>query len=216
MTILISCGEPAGIGPEVAAKAWAALKEDLALAWIGDPRASACRHSGGRDRRPGGGGLGLPLSHAGAGARFRRRGPAWRRQSRPCRPCGRGDLGRGGAGDGGPGAGDLHRAHPQAGAGRWRGLCLSRPYRVSGRAGRRAARGDDAGGRWPQGGAGDHPHRAGRGAGRADRRGHRRDHPPDRMPACGATSASPRRASPWPGSTPMRARAARWAARRSR
>ncbi len=37
MTILISCGEPAGIGPEVAAKAWAALRDDLALAWIGDP-----------------------------------------------------------------------------------------------------------------------------------------------------------------------------------
>ena len=35
--ILISCGEPAGIGPEVAAKAWAALRHDLPLIWIGDP-----------------------------------------------------------------------------------------------------------------------------------------------------------------------------------
>ncbi|SEQ24985.1 4-hydroxythreonine-4-phosphate dehydrogenase [Loktanella sp. DSM 29012] len=35
--IVISCGEPAGIGPEVAAKAWAALGRDMPLAWIGDP-----------------------------------------------------------------------------------------------------------------------------------------------------------------------------------
>ncbi|MBS1304145.1 4-hydroxythreonine-4-phosphate dehydrogenase PdxA [Loktanella sp. SALINAS62] len=35
--MVISCGEPAGIGPEVAAKAWAALRHDLPLAWIGDP-----------------------------------------------------------------------------------------------------------------------------------------------------------------------------------
>lgn len=37
MTIAISCGEPAGIGPEVAAKAWAALKNDIPMLWIGDP-----------------------------------------------------------------------------------------------------------------------------------------------------------------------------------
>lgn len=36
--IVISCGEPAGIGPEVAAKAWAALGSELPLLWIGDPR----------------------------------------------------------------------------------------------------------------------------------------------------------------------------------
>ncbi len=36
MTIVVSCGEPAGIGPEVAAKAWDALR--LPLLWIGDPR----------------------------------------------------------------------------------------------------------------------------------------------------------------------------------
>ncbi|MBR2574508.1 MAG: 4-hydroxythreonine-4-phosphate dehydrogenase PdxA [Loktanella sp.] len=35
--IAISCGEPAGIGPEVAAKAWAALRHDLPIVWIGDP-----------------------------------------------------------------------------------------------------------------------------------------------------------------------------------
>ncbi|MBQ2263380.1 MAG: 4-hydroxythreonine-4-phosphate dehydrogenase PdxA [Loktanella sp.] len=35
--IAISCGEPAGIGPEVAAKAWAALRHDLPMVWIGDP-----------------------------------------------------------------------------------------------------------------------------------------------------------------------------------
>ena len=38
MTIAISCGEPAGIGPEVAAKAWHALRKDISLLWIGDPQ----------------------------------------------------------------------------------------------------------------------------------------------------------------------------------
>ena len=38
MTILISCGEPAGIGPEIAARAWAELQDEVVLAWIGDPR----------------------------------------------------------------------------------------------------------------------------------------------------------------------------------
>ena len=36
MTIVVSCGEPAGIGPEVAAKAWEATR--LPILWIGDPR----------------------------------------------------------------------------------------------------------------------------------------------------------------------------------
>ena len=36
--IVISCGEPSGIGPEVAAKAWAALGATCPLLWIGDPR----------------------------------------------------------------------------------------------------------------------------------------------------------------------------------
>jgi 4-hydroxythreonine-4-phosphate dehydrogenase len=35
MTIIISCGEPAGIGPEVAAKAWDTLRSPML--WIGDP-----------------------------------------------------------------------------------------------------------------------------------------------------------------------------------
>jgi 4-hydroxythreonine-4-phosphate dehydrogenase len=35
--IAISCGEPAGIGPEIVAKAWAALRDELRLIWIGDP-----------------------------------------------------------------------------------------------------------------------------------------------------------------------------------
>ncbi|NDV01627.1 4-hydroxythreonine-4-phosphate dehydrogenase PdxA [Pseudoroseicyclus tamaricis] len=37
MSLVVSCGEPAGIGPEVAAKAWAALGATLPFAWIGDP-----------------------------------------------------------------------------------------------------------------------------------------------------------------------------------
>ncbi|MFK7744138.1 MAG: 4-hydroxythreonine-4-phosphate dehydrogenase PdxA [Roseobacter sp.] len=36
--VVICCGEPAGIGPEVAAKAWATLKNDVPVAWMGDPR----------------------------------------------------------------------------------------------------------------------------------------------------------------------------------
>ncbi len=36
--LAMSCGEPAGIGPDVAAKAWAALRESLSFAWLGDPR----------------------------------------------------------------------------------------------------------------------------------------------------------------------------------
>lgn len=36
--IVISCGEPAGIGPEIAYKAWETLKDDIPLLWIGDVR----------------------------------------------------------------------------------------------------------------------------------------------------------------------------------
>ena len=36
--VAISCGEPAGIGPEIAAKAAVALKGEIPLLWIGDPR----------------------------------------------------------------------------------------------------------------------------------------------------------------------------------
>lgn len=34
--VALSCGEPAGIGPEIAAKAWQALRDDCAFFWIGD------------------------------------------------------------------------------------------------------------------------------------------------------------------------------------
>lgn len=36
--VAITCGEPAGIGPEVAAKAWDALKHSVPMFWVGDPR----------------------------------------------------------------------------------------------------------------------------------------------------------------------------------
>ena len=36
--VAVSCGEPAGIGPEIAQKAWDALRDDLPFVWIGDPR----------------------------------------------------------------------------------------------------------------------------------------------------------------------------------
>lgn len=35
--IALSCGEPAGIGPEIAVAAWDALRADLPFVWIGDP-----------------------------------------------------------------------------------------------------------------------------------------------------------------------------------
>ncbi len=35
--VAISCGEPAGIGPEIAVTAWAALRDEVPLLWIGDP-----------------------------------------------------------------------------------------------------------------------------------------------------------------------------------
>lgn len=35
--VALTCGEPAGIGPEIALKAWAALRSDCPFFWIGDP-----------------------------------------------------------------------------------------------------------------------------------------------------------------------------------
>lgn len=35
--IAISCGEPAGIGPEIAVAAWKALRGEVPMVWIGDP-----------------------------------------------------------------------------------------------------------------------------------------------------------------------------------
>ncbi|WP_293574152.1 4-hydroxythreonine-4-phosphate dehydrogenase PdxA [Phaeobacter sp.] len=36
--IALSCGEPAGIGPELAVKAWETLRDSCPFVWIGDPR----------------------------------------------------------------------------------------------------------------------------------------------------------------------------------
>ncbi len=36
--VVISCGEPAGIGPEIAAAAWKLLEGRVPMAWMGDPR----------------------------------------------------------------------------------------------------------------------------------------------------------------------------------
>ncbi len=36
--VLLTCGEPAGIGPEVAVRAWQALGGTIPLLWMGDPR----------------------------------------------------------------------------------------------------------------------------------------------------------------------------------
>ena len=37
LPIALSCGEPSGIGPEIAVKAWETLKGSLPFFWIGDP-----------------------------------------------------------------------------------------------------------------------------------------------------------------------------------
>ncbi|MBD0866407.1 MAG: 4-hydroxythreonine-4-phosphate dehydrogenase PdxA, partial [Rhodobacteraceae bacterium] len=36
--VALTCGEPAGIGPEIAVKAWAELRDSVPFFWIGDPR----------------------------------------------------------------------------------------------------------------------------------------------------------------------------------
>jgi 4-hydroxythreonine-4-phosphate dehydrogenase len=36
--IAVTCGEPAGIGPEIAYRAWQGIGDDIAMFWIGDPR----------------------------------------------------------------------------------------------------------------------------------------------------------------------------------
>lgn len=38
LPVVLSCGEPAGIGPEVTARAWAALSDQIPMVWLGDPR----------------------------------------------------------------------------------------------------------------------------------------------------------------------------------
>jgi 4-hydroxythreonine-4-phosphate dehydrogenase len=37
LPVALSCGDPSGIGPEIAVKAWRALGSDLPFVWIGDP-----------------------------------------------------------------------------------------------------------------------------------------------------------------------------------
>ncbi len=37
MTVAISCGEPAGIGPEIVSAAWKHLRSKIPMLWIGDP-----------------------------------------------------------------------------------------------------------------------------------------------------------------------------------
>jgi 4-hydroxythreonine-4-phosphate dehydrogenase len=36
--IALSCGDPSGIGPEIAVAAWARLRQDCPFVWLGDPR----------------------------------------------------------------------------------------------------------------------------------------------------------------------------------
>lgn len=36
--VALTCGDPSGIGPEIAVKAWTLLRDDVPFFWIGDPR----------------------------------------------------------------------------------------------------------------------------------------------------------------------------------
>lgn len=36
--LVMSCGDPSGIGPEIALKAWEVLRDDVPFVWLGDPR----------------------------------------------------------------------------------------------------------------------------------------------------------------------------------
>ena len=36
--VVVTCGEPAGIGPEIAVGAWKALRDTVPMLWLGDPR----------------------------------------------------------------------------------------------------------------------------------------------------------------------------------
>lgn len=36
--VIVTCGEPAGIGPEIAVQAWEALRSSVPMVWLGDPR----------------------------------------------------------------------------------------------------------------------------------------------------------------------------------
>ena len=38
LPIALTCGDPAGVGPELSVKAWQKLGTQLAFFWIGDPR----------------------------------------------------------------------------------------------------------------------------------------------------------------------------------
>ena len=38
LPVALTCGDPAGIGPELAVKAWQALRDEVPFFWIGDPR----------------------------------------------------------------------------------------------------------------------------------------------------------------------------------
>lgn len=36
--VVVTCGEPAGIGPEIAVRAWEVLRSSVPMLWLGDPR----------------------------------------------------------------------------------------------------------------------------------------------------------------------------------
>ena len=238
---LLTCGDPAGIGPEVVVPGLGGARRPRrgrGCGWSREPelladvlarrRAHATARAGrGRaadDRRPSD-----AANAPGRGLRTRARSPGQqvaagvidgRRRQRPRRPCGRGGVRRGAGGL----AGDRHRPAPQGGAA-CRRLRRARPHRIA-RAGLRAARRrgvDDALAaapsrrRRPTGGLGVvHAtlHESLRTGGRPAL-----DAAASWRPACGSARCSPpssagRRGSPWPRSIRMAAKAGSSATRR--
>ena len=162
--VALTCGEPAGIGPEIAVAAWRALGADLPFFLIGDPAhlPEGAPHVV-MDPRRGRGGLRarvLPvLRHDFAGPRTPGTPDPAQAQG-VIDVIARGvDLVQSGQAVGLCTA-PIHKQALQEGA----GFRLARPYRVSRASGGRGPGGDDAGLGPVARGAGDHPYPAGRGA----------------------------------------------------
>ena len=191
-------GEPAGIGGEIALKAWLARENGLPPFFLVDDAARL---------RALAGSLGLPvpvrtvsdaddarcrLCRGLAGARPAVAAPG---TSRPTGP-GKRDRGNRRDRDGGDprplrrGLGRGHQSHSQEGPLRGR-LPLPRSHRVPGGARRRRlSPGDDAGLRRPSGGAGDGPRQPQAGDRDAANGRHRRQRNTRPTPRCATTSAS--------------------------
>ena len=219
--VALTLGDPAGIGGEIALKAWAALGGRLPFFLIGDGA-----HMAGLGARLSVPVVAIDAPEAAAEALPRGLPVLHHPLPRPAPPgvpdpanaaavvaiIARGvEIVRAGAR-----LGALHQPDPQEGAEGRRRLRLSRPHRVSRPPLRRAVAGDDARRAGASRRSGHHPHPARRGARGAHARAPRGRRSASPMPASSPTSASRPRASPSPASTRTPGRGAPSAARRSR